>query len=159
MDTDSLYLALSEENLEDVILPEKRSEWDKLRSKDCSDNFTANATDNFSPERVVIPTRNMIRESRASSKKNLDAQKCCVSVAKHIVVMISILISTNLAAKDSTKEHWKTVAIVDQCQIIAKCWRNLLMQLQPTEDFGRFSIVLLRMNRQRKDYLTFIQKE
>ena len=27
MDTNSLYLALSEENLEDVILPEKRAEW------------------------------------------------------------------------------------------------------------------------------------
>ena len=49
MDTDSLYLALSEENWEDVILPEKRAEWDQLRSKDCIDNFTANATDNFFP--------------------------------------------------------------------------------------------------------------
>ena len=49
MDTDSLYLALSEENLEDVILPEKRAEWNQLRSKDCTDNFTANATDNFFP--------------------------------------------------------------------------------------------------------------
>ena len=47
MNTDSLYLALSEENLEDVIVPEKRAEWDPLRSKDCNDNFTANATDNF----------------------------------------------------------------------------------------------------------------
>ena len=49
MDTDSLYLTLSEENLGDVILPENRAEWDKLRSKDCTANFTANATDNFSP--------------------------------------------------------------------------------------------------------------
>ena len=49
MDTDSLYLALSEENLEDVFLPEKRAEWDQLRSKDCTDDFTANATDNFFP--------------------------------------------------------------------------------------------------------------
>ena len=127
MDTDSLYLALSEENLEDVILPEKGAEWDKLRSEDCTDNFTVNATDTFFPELVVIPTRNMIRENLASSKKNLDAQKCCVSVAKHIVVMIGILTSTSLAAKDSVKEHWKTVAVVDQCQSIAKCWRNLLM--------------------------------
>ena len=49
MDTDSLYLALSEENLGDVILPEKLDEWDKLRSEGCTDNFTANATDNFFP--------------------------------------------------------------------------------------------------------------
>ena len=33
MDTDSLYLALSEEFLGDVILPEKRAEWDQIRSK------------------------------------------------------------------------------------------------------------------------------
>ena len=49
MDTDSLYLALSEENLEDVILPEERAEWNQLHSKDCTDNFTANAADNFFP--------------------------------------------------------------------------------------------------------------
>ena len=46
-DTDSLYLALSEEFLERVLLPEKRAEWDQLRSKDCIDYFAANATDNF----------------------------------------------------------------------------------------------------------------
>ena len=95
MDTDSLYLALSEENLEDTILPEKRAEWNQLRSEDCTDNFTANATDIFSPELAVMPTRNKIRESRVSSKKSLDAQKCCVSVAKHIVVMLSVLTSTS----------------------------------------------------------------
>ena len=49
MDTDSLYLALSEENLEDVFLPKKRAEWDQLRSKSCIDNFTANAADSFFP--------------------------------------------------------------------------------------------------------------
>ena len=50
MDTDCLYIALFEENLEDVILPEKRAEWDQLLSKDCTDNFTANATDNSFPK-------------------------------------------------------------------------------------------------------------
>ena len=49
MDTDSLYLALSEENFEDVILPEKRAEWEQLHSKDCTDKFTANTTDSFFP--------------------------------------------------------------------------------------------------------------
>ena len=56
MHTDSLYLALSEENLEDVFLPEKRAEWDKLRSEHCTDSFTANATDNFFP-RTCYNTR------------------------------------------------------------------------------------------------------
>ena len=49
MDTDSFYSALSKEYLEDVILPKKRSDWDQLRSEDCTDNFTANATGIFFP--------------------------------------------------------------------------------------------------------------
>ena len=48
-DTDSLYLALSEENLKDIILPEKRNEWEAIRSRDCTNSFTAKATGNFFP--------------------------------------------------------------------------------------------------------------
>ena len=58
MDTDSLYLALSEENLADVILPKKRAEWDQLRSKDCIKNFIANATDNFFPRTCCYAHKN-----------------------------------------------------------------------------------------------------
>ena len=61
----------------------------------------------------------MIRESRVSSKKSLDVQQFCASV--HIVVLINRLVNTSLAAKDSIKEHWKSVVMVDQCQITAKC--------------------------------------
>ena len=49
MDTDSLYLALSEEFLKDVILPGKRDEWNAMRLGDCTDTSTANALDNFFP--------------------------------------------------------------------------------------------------------------
>ena len=49
MDTDSLYLTLSEVILEDIILPEKRNEWGAIRWRDCTDSFTANATGNFFP--------------------------------------------------------------------------------------------------------------
>ena len=120
MDTESLYLALSEEKLEDVIFLEKQAEWDKLPSKDCTESFTANSTGTFPPELAVMSTRNMIRESHVSSKKSLDVQECCVPVAKHFVVMINRLKGTSLAAKDPIKEHWKSVAMVDQCQSIAK---------------------------------------
>ena len=64
-----LYLASSEENLEDVFPPKKRAEWDQLRAKDCTDNMSANATDSFFPELAVMSTRNMIRESQVSVKK------------------------------------------------------------------------------------------
>ena len=53
MDTDSLYLALSEENLEDNNLPEKGNEWEAIHSRDCTDSFTANATGNFFPKNML----------------------------------------------------------------------------------------------------------
>ena len=46
MDTDSLYLALAEENLYDCNLPSKRAEWTEKRSKDCRDDFRADAKKN-----------------------------------------------------------------------------------------------------------------
>ena len=49
MDTDSLYLALAENELEDCIRPEMRAEWQRLRSNDCVDTFTADAVANFFP--------------------------------------------------------------------------------------------------------------
>ena len=53
MDTDSLYIALAEKELEGCIRPETRAEWQRLRSIDCADSFTADAIANFSPEHVV----------------------------------------------------------------------------------------------------------
>ena len=47
MDTDSLYLALAEKELEYSIRPEMKTEWECLRSKDCNDSFTAEAVANF----------------------------------------------------------------------------------------------------------------
>ena len=79
MDIGSFYLALSEEKLEDDIVPRKQAEWTQLRSEDCIDNFTANATDIFSPELAVMPTRSLITESRVSSKKFRCAEMLCLS--------------------------------------------------------------------------------
>ena len=47
MNTDSLYLALSERELYDCIREECKVEWELLRTEDCKDDFTANAAFNF----------------------------------------------------------------------------------------------------------------
>ena len=49
MDTDSLYLALSEKDLYDCIREESKAEWELMRTEDCKDDFTANATTIFFP--------------------------------------------------------------------------------------------------------------
>ena len=49
MDTDSLYLLLTEKELEDCIRPEMGAEGQRLRSNGCVDSFTADAVANFFP--------------------------------------------------------------------------------------------------------------
>ena len=49
MDTDSLYLALSEQKLYDCIREESKVEWELLRTEDCKDDFTANARTSLFP--------------------------------------------------------------------------------------------------------------
>ena len=78
-DTDSLYLALSEEDLEDVIVPEKRAKSDQLRSEDCIDNFTANATDNFFPRTCPnVHNKHDKREPGLFKDELRCAQKLCL---------------------------------------------------------------------------------
>ena len=54
MDTDSLYLALAEKELEDCIKPEMRPEWQNLQSIDCVDSLTAVAVANFFPRTCCV---------------------------------------------------------------------------------------------------------
>ena len=53
-DTESLYLALSENELEDCIRPEMRAEWQRMRSNDYVDSFTADAVANFFPRTYCV---------------------------------------------------------------------------------------------------------
>ena len=54
MNTDSLYLAFAEKELEDCIRPEMRAERQRLRSNDCVDSFTADAAANFLPRTCCV---------------------------------------------------------------------------------------------------------
>ena len=117
MDTDSHYLALSGENeLTGTSYVLKIPLICLLRMQPAI----------FSPELAVMSTRNMIRESRVSSKKSLDVQKCCACVRQTYGCYDKQTNKNKFSSKGHTKKHWKTVAM-DQCQSIAKCWRNLLM--------------------------------
>ena len=53
IDADSLHLALAEKELEVYIRPETRAKWQRLRSNDFVDKFTADAVAIFSPELVL----------------------------------------------------------------------------------------------------------
>ena len=62
MDTDSLYLALSEKESYDCIREESKAEWGLLRTEDCKDDFTANGTINIFPRTCC--TKHMKHDKR-----------------------------------------------------------------------------------------------
>ena len=59
MDTDSLYLALPEENLYDCIQPDRRAAWEKMRENECRDSFKADAESNFFPRTCCKTHKNV----------------------------------------------------------------------------------------------------
>ena len=69
VDIDSLYLSLAEKELEDRIRLEMKTEWERLRSKDCSDSFTADGSRNFILSNVLWQAqKNTKREKLDFSK-------------------------------------------------------------------------------------------
>ena len=114
MDTDSLYLALSEENLEDVILAEKRAEWNQLRSKDFNDNFTANATDNFFPRTCCnAHKKHDKRESGLFKEECRCAEMLCI-YSRTYCCQDEQTNKYKFSSKGHNKKTLKTVAMVDQ---------------------------------------------
>ena len=112
MDTDSLYLALAQQSLEDCIKPEMRETWINVRKDDCSNNFSANSSSNFFP-RTCCNERNissMISENLDFSKRNFVALILFVCAVKIIAASIRKQKRSSLVAKVSTKELWRKLA-------------------------------------------------
>ena len=105
MDTDSLYLALTEDNLDDCILPEKKAQWTLIRRNDCRDDFIADADKKKFPRTCCAVDKKHEKREPGLFKKNLAALKCCAFVARRIAAMIVRATNLNLTAKDSTKER------------------------------------------------------
>ena len=99
MDTDSLYLALSKEIWKTVF--SLRSEASGMRCvREIAQTPSLPTQHKIScSECVETHTRNTIRGSQVSSRKNSDVQKCCVYAVKRIVAMIERVTSTSFAAK------------------------------------------------------------
>ena len=79
MITDSLYLVLAEKDLDNCILPSKRVEWTKKRSKDCRVDFRLDAKNNFFPRTCCSKqNRHDKREPRLFKEEFRCSKKLCL---------------------------------------------------------------------------------
>ena len=71
--------------------------------------------------------------------------------------MINRLTSTSLAAKDSTKEHWKTLAM-DQCQSIEKLLEESVNVTSTNREFRTVQHSVVTYEQTKKGLLYFSPK-
>ena len=102
MDIDSLYLDLAENERQNCIPPEIKTEWERLQSKNCSESFTADACGKFFLECAVTNTENMTSKNLGFSKKNSDVRRCYASGVRPTAVMMLPRPNLNSKAKEGT---------------------------------------------------------
>ena len=90
MDTDSLYMALSEEKLDNIIRPEMQSLWYWMRQIDCADNFAANSSSNFFPKEYCNKLAASNRRTPGIIKKKFRCSETIVYAQKLTIVTITM---------------------------------------------------------------------
>ena len=82
MDTDSLYLALAEKEPENCIRPEMGAEWQKLRSIDSVNNFTADAAAKFFPRTCCEKHKEQDKREPGSFKEEFRCTEIIILCSK-----------------------------------------------------------------------------
>ena len=96
MHTDSLCFALARKELEDCILLEMKAEWKRLRSKDYTNSFIADAVANFSPRKLCDKHKKLDERERGLFKEQFRCtEKLC-------------LCRKTYCCFDVTTDHFKT---------------------------------------------------
>ena len=116
-DTDSLYIALAANELEDCIRPEMRAEWKRLRSNDCVDNFTADGAANFFPRKCCVKHKQHNKGEPGLFKEEFRCTEmlclcsktyCCHDVTSKIL-SLAVKVSTNAYWSRVGTDHWKSI--------------------------------------------------
>ena len=122
MVTDSLYVALSEQDLYDCIRPSVKEEWSSLRRGDCKDVFSAVSTTSFFPRTGCTEHNKHNRQGPGLFKELVCTEMvrlcnkpyCCYGSQ-----------SNKSKIKAGIKEQLKIVVLVT-CPNTAKYWKKLL---------------------------------
>ena len=111
--TDSLYLTLAEKDLEDCKRPEMRAEWQKLRSNDCVDTFTADAVATFFPRTCCVKHKQHDKREPGFFKEDFRCTEmlclwnktcCCYDVTcKNL--KLTVKVSTNVYWNKAATDH------------------------------------------------------
>ena len=117
MDTDSLYLALAEEEVENFLRPEMRADWQRLRSYHCVDSFTADSIANFFPRTCCVKHKQHNKREPGLFKEEFRRTEmlclcsktyCCYDVTSNKLKFSSKGLNKRVLELSGT-DHWKSI--------------------------------------------------
>ena len=111
MDTDSLYLALAQDLLENCIKPDMREVWNNIRMNDCSNTFPADSSDNFFPRTCCSKHIKHDKREPGLFKEEFRCTEMICLCSKPIAVSIRAQLKSSSVARDSTKERWMNLEL------------------------------------------------
>ena len=158
MDTDTLYSALSEKELYDCIREKSKVEWEILRTEDCKNDFTANATTIFFPRTCC------------TEHKIYDERKLALFKEEFLCTAMLCLWKERYCCDDSNTNKYKfscnglnkrTLGDCDDGPM-AKYWKvvdEFFNVTSTSRCFRTFHHSAATYQLTKKDFLTFIQRE
>ena len=105
MDTDSLYLALGKQSLEECIRPEKKAEWDRIRAGDCIDNYQADSSANFLPRTCCLPHIKHDKRTPGLFKEEFRGSHMIALCSKTYICYDAATDTTKFSCKGLNKNH------------------------------------------------------
>ena len=154
----SLYLALSEKKLYGCIREKSIVEWKLRRTEDCTDDFTANATTNFSPRTCCTKHKKHDKLEPGLFKEEFRCTEMLCLCSKTYCCFDSNSKKDKFSSKGLNKRT------LEDCGDgpMAK-YRKVLDEFSNVTSTNSgsklFITVWILMNRPKRDCLTFIQRE
>ena len=158
VDTDLLYLALSEHDLYDCIRWASRKYWNSLRSGDSKSELSANSTTNF-----------LTLTCCAKHKKHEGRQPVLFKEQLGCTELIGLCnITYCYYDSKSNKFKFRSKGLNkrtledsgdERMSKYRKFWKRLSTQRQQVEIFAQYNMLLPHMCEQRTERLTFIPEE
>ena len=125
MDTDSLYLPLSEKELDDCIREESKADWELMRTEDCKDDFTASSTTNFFPRTCCTQHIKHDKREPGLFKEEFRCTELLCLCSKTYCCLDSNSNKYNFSSKSLNKRRLEDCGVA-LWQSIEKFWMNSL---------------------------------
>ena len=155
LDTDSPYLALAHDSLEDCIKRDMREVWNNIRKNDCSNTFAADSSNNFFPRTCCSKHIKHDEREPGFFKEEFRCTEMICLCSKTYCCVDQSRDKIKLCSKGLNKRTLEESCAGSKCAH----WTRKQTCNHLTEASERSNIQSARTNKLKKVYHTFILKE